>query len=412
MMLLLTRLVLAANWADGGLSLDELNDVVAFHSAELNTCLSGGPTGDVVLQFRVNRAGTAALNTVMRDGTPSRAACVSKAISSWTFPSRPSATHLQLVHGPRPLAPAPLEDGLADVEGLAAQRVATLGRCVSEALTTSDQTGAISIAVVVGPTGAIVDAQPLPLPVRLAGTGIDRCMVDRLRGWRASRGKTFRRGTLEWFVDTHTLEFRSRTSGDKTTMVRPSPLTSEMDRAFVRQSRQLLECGLVDAGTSLGASLELDGDAGVRDAGVSDSSSWGSCIAQHLLQFRVPPRVVGVVELEFDFTADDEVLVWPAPQGLPKDVILKVIRSYEEEVHSCYQAYIPDHPTLSGKLTIAWTIGPTGRVLEAHIVVNSLVGGHVAECVYGRLMRWQFPAPEGGGIVNVTFPWVFKLAEE
>jgi hypothetical protein len=27
-----------------------------------------------------------------------------------------------------------------------------------------------------------------------------------------------------------------------------------------------------------------------------------------------------------------------------------------------------------------------------------------------RIRRWKFPEPQGGGVVNVTFPWIFKAA--
>ncbi|MBS1150427.1 MAG: putative abductin-like protein [Myxococcaceae bacterium] len=27
-----------------------------------------------------------------------------------------------------------------------------------------------------------------------------------------------------------------------------------------------------------------------------------------------------------------------------------------------------------------------------------------------RIRRWKFPEPQGGGVVSVTFPWIFKPA--
>ncbi len=27
-----------------------------------------------------------------------------------------------------------------------------------------------------------------------------------------------------------------------------------------------------------------------------------------------------------------------------------------------------------------------------------------------HIRRWKFPEPQGGGIVTVTFPWIFKPA--
>ncbi|MEL6177655.1 MAG: AgmX/PglI C-terminal domain-containing protein [Myxococcota bacterium] len=41
-------------------------------------------------------------------------------------------------------------------------------------------------------------------------------------------------------------------------------------------------------------------------------------------------------------------------------------------------------------------------------VSNSTGSGAVASCVAGKVRRWVFPQPKGGGIVVVTYPFVFS----
>ena len=43
---------------------------------------------------------------------------------------------------------------------------------------------------------------------------------------------------------------------------------------------------------------------------------------------------------------------------------------------------------------------------------DTLGDAAVADCVVERIKRWTFPKPVGGGVVNVTFPWIFKTAGE
>ena len=59
---------------------------------------------------------------------------------------------------------------------------------------------------------------------------------------------------------------------------------------------------------------------------------------------------------------------------------------------------------------MAWTIDPTGGVSEANVSESSIGNANVESCIVQRIRRWKFPEPSGGGVVNVTFPWIFKAA--
>ncbi len=98
--------------------------------------------------------------------------------------------------------------------------------------------------------------------------------------------------------------------------------------------------------------------------------------------------------------------------GLDKDVIMKVIKRHQAEIKFCYEQELQKIPTLAGKVAVAWTIDPAGAVSEANVSESSLANTNVEACIVQRIRRWKFPEPTGGGVVNVTFPWIFKAAGE
>lgn len=102
----------------------------------------------------------------------------------------------------------------------------------------------------------------------------------------------------------------------------------------------------------------------------------------------------------------------PKTGGLDKEVILKVIKHHQSEIKFCYEMELQKYRLLAGNLSLRWFIGPAGAVLDTRVVADTMNNAAVTECIRGRIARWRFPAPEGGGAVSVTFPWIFKSAED
>jgi TonB family protein len=98
--------------------------------------------------------------------------------------------------------------------------------------------------------------------------------------------------------------------------------------------------------------------------------------------------------------------------GLAKEVIGKTIRARERQVVDCYQRELQKDPSLEGKLAVSFVIDGNGHVAEVSVVEDSLGTPAVADCVKSRILRWRFPAPEGGGQVVVRYPWIFRAAGE
>ncbi|MCE9671441.1 TonB family protein [Myxococcus stipitatus] len=96
--------------------------------------------------------------------------------------------------------------------------------------------------------------------------------------------------------------------------------------------------------------------------------------------------------------------------GLDKDVIAKVIRRHQGEIKYCYESELNKDPSLAGKVAVAFTIDPTGAVADANVSETTLNNSRAEQCMLSRIRRWKFPEPKGGGVVAVTYPWLFSPA--
>jgi TonB family protein len=96
--------------------------------------------------------------------------------------------------------------------------------------------------------------------------------------------------------------------------------------------------------------------------------------------------------------------------GLDKDVIAKVIRRHQGEIKYCYESELNKNPSLAGKVAVAFTIDATGAVSDANVSESTLGSTKAEQCMLSRIRRWKFPEPKGGGVVSVTYPWMFSPA--
>ncbi|MEZ4444456.1 MAG: AgmX/PglI C-terminal domain-containing protein [Polyangiaceae bacterium] len=118
--------------------------------------------------------------------------------------------------------------------------------------------------------------------------------------------------------------------------------------------------------------------------------------------------------------ADTVTLAAPRPQAIPKiriasptvgprygkELIQRVIRREHAAMRRCYETARQTAPSLEGKLTIRFVIGPDGRVTDA-VTAESLEPGMDA-CVETVIRGLTFPAPDH--VINVRYPFVFRAA--
>jgi TonB family protein len=92
--------------------------------------------------------------------------------------------------------------------------------------------------------------------------------------------------------------------------------------------------------------------------------------------------------------------------SLSKEVIRRVIGRHINEVRFCYEQELNARPDLQGRVAVKFIISPTGAVQTAAVDKSDMGNAKVEQCIAASVRRWTFPAPEGGGIVVVTYPFV------
>lgn len=94
--------------------------------------------------------------------------------------------------------------------------------------------------------------------------------------------------------------------------------------------------------------------------------------------------------------------------ALDKAQIDAVIQENMGKIRECYARALGDDPTLAGKLVVKFVVSKDGSVASASKKSSTLGNAAVETCINARFLRMQFPAPTGGGIVIVSYPFVFS----
>ncbi len=93
--------------------------------------------------------------------------------------------------------------------------------------------------------------------------------------------------------------------------------------------------------------------------------------------------------------------------SLDKNLIRRYIRRSLAQVRFCYEKRLIDHPDLTGTVKVDFRIGPNGSVISS---VARGMDKTVSDCVARVIRGLRFPAPKGGGVVDVHYPFTFKPA--
>jgi TonB family protein len=78
------------------------------------------------------------------------------------------------------------------------------------------------------------------------------------------------------------------------------------------------------------------------------------------------------------------------------------------QIRYCYQRELTKNPTLGGKITVKFTIAKDGTVSSASTKSSTMGNEAVETCINTRFMKFQFPEPKGGGVVIVSYPFIFS----
>ena len=91
---------------------------------------------------------------------------------------------------------------------------------------------------------------------------------------------------------------------------------------------------------------------------------------------------------------------------LDKEIIRRIIHRHINEIRYCYEQELTRFPGLGGRVMVQFTIAGTGQVIASVLQNSTLANARVESCVVQAVKRWEFPAPVGGGLAIVSYPFV------
>ena len=94
---------------------------------------------------------------------------------------------------------------------------------------------------------------------------------------------------------------------------------------------------------------------------------------------------------------------------LDKEIVRRYIHRHMDQIRWCYQQEVQKNPKLEGDVKMSFVITPSGRVIRVRVAGTTLKNSNVEQCITERIRTWQFPAPKGGGIVKVVYPFILRV---
>jgi TonB family protein len=98
-------------------------------------------------------------------------------------------------------------------------------------------------------------------------------------------------------------------------------------------------------------------------------------------------------------------IIYGAPD---KELIRRVVRRNMKPLKACYESVLTKKPTLEGKVNVYFVISSDGTVSTASI--QKPLDPEVDDCVVREFRKLVFPAPQGGGSVEIIYPLSFQAA--
>jgi hypothetical protein len=98
--------------------------------------------------------------------------------------------------------------------------------------------------------------------------------------------------------------------------------------------------------------------------------------------------------------------VAPIMGALAKADIDSVVSANQHRIKDCFQRGLQTDPDISGWVQVKMVIGTTGTVTKSEVQNTTLNHAETEACMLDVVKSLQFPEPEGGGIVIVTYPFV------
>lgn len=94
--------------------------------------------------------------------------------------------------------------------------------------------------------------------------------------------------------------------------------------------------------------------------------------------------------------------------------IQDIIMARLSQFRYCYEVQLRKNSAshAGGKIVLRFVIGAEGTVSNIDVHSSTFANPELEQCIAGRIARIAFPAPPGGSVTTVTFPFTFSMNEE
>ena len=101
--------------------------------------------------------------------------------------------------------------------------------------------------------------------------------------------------------------------------------------------------------------------------------------------------------------------------SISRETIDKIVHEKADDLQTCYQDQLDEHPKLKGKVTVLFTVENDGAVSDAKVKATTLKNEEVEECVLDLFRALIFPDLNGACdasredcTVKITYPLTFS----
>jgi TonB family protein len=94
--------------------------------------------------------------------------------------------------------------------------------------------------------------------------------------------------------------------------------------------------------------------------------------------------------------------------SIDKESVRRVIRANRSAARACYDTLLTTKPGAAGKVLVKFVVSASGEVTSTSVSQDSVGDEALVQCLSKTLKTWVFPKPVGGGVVIISYPFVFK----